>query len=621
VQQSADAATIAHSAAMKPRRGNGIGLIGYPSRPPLARDESGAKYAKRFARGAFVRVEPSQTICRRSTLSGLARTVRPGPNGRERDVDVLIVGAGPVGLVLANMLGAYGLRVAVIEQMTALIDYPRGVGMDDECLRAMQHIELVDAVLPHTTPNHWMRFFTKRGRCFASIEPQTDEFGWPRRNAFIQPLVDGVIAAGLTRFPNVELRFGCAFGSLEEESSRVRVAVLEADGVSQWSAQYVVGCDGGRSAVRKALDIPFEGKTESTRWVVLDVTNDPIGKPGVSLYCDPSRPYVSIALPHGIRRFELMLFDDEALGDVVSDGLLRDMLAKLVPVGRPLEVIRARIYTHSARLAKRFRVGRVLLAGDAAHLMPVWQGQGYNSGIRDAANLGWKLAAVCAGISGDALLDTYETERREHARAMIALSEAAGKIVSPTNALLAALRDVLTLLLTVLPALKRYFLEMRFKPMPRYRLGALYYAGGFSRRSPVGKMFIQPRVDTAVSPGVRLDDVIGPRFAVIAWGVNIHSGRSERARAILERLDAKLICAVPPAQLLYEHARYAANITVVGDAQGRLKDWFDRHAESVVVLRPDRFVGAACLPMDLDANLEALAAALAMEDRIPAQTV
>ena len=151
------------------------------------------------------------------------------------------------------------------------------------------------------------------------------------------------------------------------------------------------------------------------------------------------------------------------------------MLAQRVPYPERVDVIRHRVYTHHSRIAGAFRRGRLMLAGDAAHLMPVWQGQGYNSGIRDAANLGWKLAAVVNGQAGDALLDTYDVERRKHARAMIDLSTMVGRVISPTNRRVAALRDRVIHAASVVPTLKRYVLEMRFKPMPRYEQGAVVH--------------------------------------------------------------------------------------------------------------------------------------------------
>ena len=161
----------------------------------------------------------------------------------------------------------------------------------------------------------------------------------------------------------------------------------------------------------------------------------------------------------------------------------------------------------------------MLIAGDAAHLMPVWQGQGYNSGVRDATNLAWKLTAVLRGIADDALLDTYDTERRDHAKAMIDVSVAMGRILSPTNKAVAGARDKIAAALNLVPAAKRWIAEGRYKPKPRFHVGALVDAvGPAAQRQPVGQMFPQPRVDTRTEQNVLLDDVLGPWFSVLVWG-------------------------------------------------------------------------------------------------------
>ncbi|WP_334176686.1 bifunctional 3-(3-hydroxy-phenyl)propionate/3-hydroxycinnamic acid hydroxylase [Pseudoxanthobacter sp.] len=527
----------------------------------------------------------------------------------DETTDVVIVGAGPVGLIIANYLGAQGVSVIVLEQLDKLIDFPRGVGMDDESLRVMQAIGLVDKVLPHTTPNQWMRFVTASGRCFASLEPKTDEFGWPRRNAFIQPLVDRELAAGLSRYPQVSLRLGHTLEKFTQDSAGVTLTVQSQHGVRTIRTRYMVASDGGKSAVRKALDIPFEGSTDSNRWIVVDIANDPLGTPNAYMHCDPARPYVSIALPHGVRRFEFMLFDGEAEGDVLPPEMLQRMLQKVLPDPARIDMIRARIYTHNARLAKQFRKGRVVLAGDAAHIMPVWQGQGYNSGVRDAANIAWKLALVVRGLADERLLDTYETERRDHAGAMIELSQTAGRIFSPTNRLVAGARDALTLVLNRIPPVKRYFLEMRFKPMPRYKVGALVAAETGGAESPVGKLFIQPRVRTADGAVLKLDDVVGSGFALIAWGLDPLYWLGTDARAILQNLGVRLICAVPEVQRAYAQAEWNG-VTVVGDIDGRLKEWFGGGRDPILILRPDRFVGATMGPQDADKGVIRFAAAM-----------
>jgi 3-(3-hydroxy-phenyl)propionate hydroxylase len=525
--------------------------------------------------------------------------------------DVIIVGAGPVGLLTANYLGAQGLKVLILEQLPHLIDFPRGVGMDDETLRAIQSVGLVEPVLSHVTTHQVMHFTNASGKVFASLDPRTDEFGWPRRNGFIQPLVDRVLASGLERYPNVKIQFNATVAKITEVSDGVTVEANLADGTSlQSKARYVVACDGGASATRRSLDIGFQGATDSNRWIVIDVANDPLGTPGSYLHCKPPRPYVSIALPHGIRRFEFMLKAGEAQGDTVPPEVLHEILSIVVDNPADLDLIRARVYTHNARLADQFRKGRIILAGDAAHIMPVWQGQGYNTGIRDAANLGWKLAMVLKGQADDSLLDTYQAERRDHAKAMIDLSETVGKIFAPTNKVIVTLRDTLTWALGAIPSVKRYFMEMRFKPMPRYREGALVYANGFDEASPVGKMFIQPNVRTRDGV-VKLDDVIGSGFALIAWAGDPKRWISGEAQAIADQLGIKLIRAVPATQFDYELAQ-GGDVTLIGDQYDRLKNWFDQRPETMVLLRPDRFVGGACAPQQLNDTIIQLAKALHM---------
>jgi 3-(3-hydroxy-phenyl)propionate hydroxylase len=510
------------------------------------------------------------------------------------DFDVAIAGAGPVGLLIANFLGQRGIRTVILEQLPELIDYPRGVGIDDETLRTIQAAGLIDSVMEHVTPNQIMHFTSSSGRIFASLQPTTDEFGFPRRNSFIQPLVDKVLADGLKRYPCVDLRFGQEVAAFEQDDDRVSIQFT--GGQPPLTARYLVACDGGNSLIRRSLGIKFEGRTAANRWIVVDIANDPLGAPDSFLHGRPSRPYVSIALPHGLRRFEFMLFDGEAPDDVVSDEMLHSLLQPLIARPDDIDLIRARVYRHNGRLAERFRDGRIILAGDAAHIMPVWQGQGYNSGVRDAFNLAWKLALVVDNKANDSLLDTYGAERREHARAMISLSEAAGVIFSPTNRIVAKFRDALVRLIGIIPSIRSYFLEMRFKPMPRYKEGALFYQQGYADNSAVGRMFIQPLVDRGDGPA-KLDEVLGNGFALLAWGVDPRRWLDDEALRIAEDLGIKIISAVPTTQAAFERKR--ADLEIVGDHQGRLKTWFGLQNRAVVLLRPDRFVAAISSPQDV----------------------
>ena len=528
--------------------------------------------------------------------------------------DIAIVGAGPVGLMIANYLGQCGVNVTLVEKLDSLIDYPRAIGLDDESLRTFQAVGLADNVLPHTTPWHAMRFMTPKGRCFADIQPKTDEFGWSRRNAFIQPLADRVLFEGLQRFDNVKVLFGRELEGFEQSDSGVQLTLKNAEGRSErLQAKYLIGCDGGNSLVRRSLDISFEGKTAPNQWIVVDIANDPLSTPHVYLCCDPVRPYVSAALPHGVRRFEFMVMPGETEAELSKPENMRKLLAKVLPDPDRIELIRSRVYTHNARLAGRFRQGRVLLAGDAAHIMPVWQGQGYNSGMRDASNLAWKLSLVIKGLASDRLLDSYELERRDHAKAMIDLSVLAGHVLAPPKRWQGTLRDGVSWLLNYVPPVKRYFVEMRFKPMPQYTRGALIVPS--EKGSPVGKMFIQPKVLTDAGATVLLDEVIGENFAIIAWGCDPTWGLTAAQIAQWKTLGTRFIQVLPDVQL--RAPSDAGNDVIrVGDSTGRLREWFARGSSSIALLRPDRFLAGLATPQTLGKACNELALALNAQPHI-----
>jgi 3-(3-hydroxy-phenyl)propionate hydroxylase len=302
---------------------------------------------------------------------------------------------------------------------------------------------------------------------------------------------------------------------------------------------------------------------------------------------------VSISIPHGIRRFEFMLKPGETEAIAMTDEFVARLLEPFVPPPASVDIIRKRVYTHHSRMAEHFRSGRVLLIGDAAHVMPVWQGQGYNSGIRDSLNLSWKLAMVVRGQAGDQLLDSYEAERREHVRAMIQLSTWVGRYVSITNRFGAALRNAFFRTLSAVPRAKRYIVQMRFKPMPTMTEGALTKVGSRTEPSPVGRLFIQPTVSTRERASVKLDDALGPWFALIAWNNDPCAILDDDARRRLARAGVRLVAARPAVQLRWDEAAPDGAVLVVGDLDGSLKGWFDAHAESVVLVRPDRIVGGA----------------------------
>jgi len=555
------------------------------------------------------------------------------------DTEVLVVGAGPAGLMLANLLGLYGQDVTVVEQLPGLIDYPRGVGLDDESLRTVQTAGLTETVLPHTTAQHIMRLVNGRGKVIMTNEPRADEFGWPRKNGFVQPLVDRALCDGLERFAGVSVHFNHKVVDVIETADDV-VATVECRGsggvvvTKRIRAQFIVGCEGGKSGTRKRMGVSFQGQSPSTRWLVVDVENDPLGTPNVFLGADPKRPYVSIGLAHAIRRWEFMIFDHETDEQVTNKMFIHNLLKDHVPDPASLQVIRERVFTHHGRIAGSFRKGRQLIAGDAAHLMPVWMGQGWNSAVRDSTNLAWKLATVLRGQADMSLLDSYDAERRGHAKAMIDLSLTLGAIIKPTNPVVAGVRDGIAAALNLFPAVKYYFSDMRFKPMPRYTEGVVVdpttLAPGKAkakltsrliptrtsniRTSPVGIQFIQPRVNTRNADNLRLDDAAGKWWTVLTWGNNPKALFAAADLEKLESLGVTFVAAVPETQRRWAEAEYPVDVVVVGDVTGTLKKWFDDRPTPVLFIRPDRFVAAASLAQQAPDALNSILTALSFTE-------
>ena len=356
---------------------------------------------------------------------------------------VLIVGMGPCGVTIANHLGLYGIDTVLIDRATDILDYPRAVGMDDEALRSFQTVGLAEALLDEMIRNVPARYHTSKGRCFAHVHPQGQPFGWPRRNIFLQPLTEATLRAGLARYPTVRVMVGHDLETLAQHETSVSAVIRAPDGSSfTIKADYVVGADGGRSTVRGLIGVKLDGKTDAARWLVVDVEHDDLYAPYSSVYTHIKFPRMSIDLPYGHRRFEFRIQPDVSDEAMLEPETLDREIAQFYPPGpRRMRVKRARVYQHHSRIADKFRVGRVFLAGDSAHLQPPFFGQGMNSGLRDATNLAWKLAAVLTGRGGTQLLDTYEAERRDHARKMVNIASMFSLLYSPRTKVAEFLRD------------------------------------------------------------------------------------------------------------------------------------------------------------------------------------
>ncbi|CAN5550443.1 bifunctional 3-(3-hydroxy-phenyl)propionate/3-hydroxycinnamic acid hydroxylase [soil metagenome] len=508
--------------------------------------------------------------------------------------DVLIVGAGPVGLLLANLLGMHGVDALVIERNDGTVREPRAVTLDDESLRTLQSAGLSDAVVQDVVLGYGVQYFSWRGKPFASIQPTRQEFGYPKRNAFNQPRLERTLADGLQRFPQVRVRFGHELESFEQDGDGVRCDARTADGLVRIDARWVVGCDGGRSSVRALCGIALEGATYAERWLIVDLAERTLPLRHTQTFCDPLRPAIRLPGPHGTLRYEFMLHAGEDDAFALHEPRLREWIAQRHPEDAVLPLVRKAVYVFHARVAERWRHGRVLLAGDAAHLTPPFAGQGLNSGLRDAANLGWKLAAVTRwGLGSDAaLMDSYEAERRPHAQALIRMALRIGAFMQPKSRASAAVMQALLRTACLLPPVRDHVLQLRFKPKARLR------AGWFERPSNgahLPEMLPQPRVDRPDRSRCRLDELLGSGFAVIGWD---SPAFRMRAHALAPPGVPVRVVALTPTHDDFLPARQAehtdladldSGVQQARDDSGAVDAFLHALHADALVLRPDRY--------------------------------
>jgi 3-(3-hydroxy-phenyl)propionate hydroxylase len=519
---------------------------------------------------------------------------------------VVVVGAGPTGLTLANILGMHGVPTLLVERNDSTVTEPRAVSIDDETLRTMQYIDLVDIVRERIVPGYGSHYFSARGSCFAKVLPDTLEYGFPRRSAFRQPVLEEQLREGLKRFPCVEARFSTNVERVEDEGSCVRVFLdppLRGDD-GPVNARYVVACDGARSPIRESLGIAMSGNTYDSRWLIVDLVGSTDRFRHTRVFCDPARPGLQLPGPDGTRRYEFMLLPGEDPEAFVAESNVRALLARHSAEDVRLAIVRKAIYHFHARIAERWRAGRIFLAGDAAHLSPPFAGQGMNSGIRDAQNLGWKLAWCLRGALGPALLDTYESERKPHGAALIQMAVRMGHVMMPRGAFRAFATQMAFRTLSLYKPARDYVMQMKYKPPPRFAEGFLAGDAGPGVR---GRMFVQPPVERRDGTTVLLDETLGKGFAAIEW----HDGSLPNAAPRPDRpLDARLVQVIPRDHRFI--GQYVEGVEQVRDATGAIGAVFDRAGIRGVIVRPDRYVGA-CLDRtsgaaECDRLLETLAA-------------
>jgi 2-polyprenyl-6-methoxyphenol hydroxylase-like FAD-dependent oxidoreductase len=515
----------------------------------------------------------------------------------ELDADVAIVGYGPVGQALAALLGRAGHRVVVFERFNEIYRLPRAVHLDHEIMRLLQSLGLAEELAEEMVPVHDYQWFGADGELLLRFDVQGPAVsGWYSDYMFFQPELEAVLDRVGCAQPGVTVTRGWIAEALTDRNAHVELSVrrvmeqeagrlaLTAD-TRTVRARWVVGADGANSFVREASGISRRDLGFQERWLVVDAEPHDMQAlahlPIACQWCDPRRPTTHVQSGPRHRRWEFMLLPDETPSDFDEARIW----SLLEPWYRPQDgpLTRSTVYEFRSMLAKQMRKGRVLLIGDAAHLTPPFLGQGLCSGLRDAANLAWKLDLVLRNLSSEELLDTIDTERQPQNEAMIRLAVELGRVLCQLDPQTAAERDAML---------------RQAGPPPPLELAPL--TDGVLHRPAsapdplAGRLGVQGVVARAGREG-RFDDVVGRGFTLLlADGDPLEQLPGEH-RALLDTLEITVASLDPGVT----HG--------VRDVDGRLTAWLSDHGAHAVLVRPDFYVfGSASCRQELPALLDEL---------------
>ncbi|WP_304190032.1 bifunctional 3-(3-hydroxy-phenyl)propionate/3-hydroxycinnamic acid hydroxylase [Phenylobacterium aquaticum] len=488
------------------------------------------------------------------------------------DCDVLVVGLGPVGAALAALLVRAGVKVMAIDRSTEVYPLPRAAHFDHEIMRVFQALGVADAIGLHARPAPAYEFRAADGQVLMRFDLPIDRSpsGWATGYMFNQPAAEHALRAILAASPLADIRLGWGFLGLEQDDDGVSARLSSPAGEQVVRARYLVGCDGASSRVRETLGIGLEDFRFDEPWLVVDAIVPPDARtPDINLQiCDPVRPVTCVLMGPGRHRWEFMLRPGETAEQVLDDNFIRPLI-EAWDCG-PLEIERKAVYRFHGLAAQTWRSDRVLLAGDAAHQMPPFAGQGMCSGVRDAANLAWKLAAVIGDSADPSLLDSYQAERDPHVRALIQLAIGMGRVVCATDPAEVAARDAQMLAAQAAGA----------PPIPPSAPAAFGAGAILAGSAGAGAYFPQPWSQGPAGTE-RLDDVLGPD----AWLITPSGGAPGPQGVRVVALDDPALIHLAPALIA----------------------WLDARDALAVLVRPDRYVFGTGAP---EALLDAYAAQL-----------
>ncbi len=518
------------------------------------------------------------------------------------DYDVVQIGFGPVGQAHAALLGARGHSVAVFDKWPELYPLPRAGHVDHEIMRILQSAGATSAFGLAAIPIPDYDWVNAEGKLLLHMDwNQPTPSGWKSDYLMYQPDLEDALRTAAEKHPGVTVEPGWEAHEIVEHDDHVEVRLrrvsrgdtgLAATGAERTvTARYVVGADGANSFVRAAAGIDWEDLGFQEDWLVVDVQpNDPdvvIDMPDAGQICDPARP-VSLFRWLGRRtmRWEFMLHQSESADAMLTDENIWSLLARWDVRPDNAKVIRKKVYTFRSLIASTFRRDRIILIGDSAHLMPPFMGQGMCSGIRDAANIAWKLDLVLRGAASDDLLDTYTVERRPHAKQLVETSIALGQIVCMSDPEAVAARDAA-------------FFAGETPPPPPFPWILEGMLEGGESTDVVGHLGLQARLVRKERVGLA-DDVLGHGWTILSKHGGYLDDLDAGQRAVLEALDVK-----------HAHVSQATldSADSAVDVDADYSRWFVQIGAPIAVIRPDFYVfGLAQDSADLGRLLDDLSA-------------
>ncbi len=431
-------------------------------------------------------------------------------------VPVVIVGAGPVGVTAATLLGQYGVECLVLDRWDGVYPQPRAVHLDDEIYRVLVRLGIAEQFAAVSRPTQGLQLIDRSHRVFAVFDRAADRgrHGHPQANLFDQPELEHLLRTNLKDQSTVTLRGNVEVCDVAQDGQdRVRVDFTDRLTGQHESvlATYVLGCDGANSVVRTAVGATMEDLEFEQRWLVVDVASvvELDQWDGVHQVCDPGRAATYMRIGETRYRWEFRLLEGETAADFESIEALQPLIGPWVEGIRcdQLQLVRVAEYHFRAQLADRWRDRHVFLLGDAAHLTPPFIGQGLCAGVRDSMNLSWKIAGVLSGDLPDSVLDTYEVERKPHARAMIQLARLMGLSMTRGGRAGDVLRKLVAPRLHWIPGLRDRLLDSETPPLPPSAM----VEGRGRRKSLAGRLC----PNALLADGRRYDDVTRGGFVFV----------------------------------------------------------------------------------------------------------